>query len=213
MQDFVLPGTLVTQFAVLGFYLLRPVAATRVHQADTFRLALLHAVQQLDDARLSRGIVHLLPEVGHSRIGIVATHSPDTVGIRTSQEDVDLITPQGQNAFVFEKDDRLGSNVVSRLARLARIGFNGVCTVQIGIIVEKSGTELVSQHILDSTFEGLRFYQSLVEGFLQVLIVDTHGEVHIITAINGCCSFFDRSLQVGQLVDGRIVADHHTVKA
>ena len=166
MQDFVLPGTLVTQFAIFGLYLFRPVAATRVHQTDTFRLALLHTVQQLHDARLSRGIVHLLPEVGHSRIGIVATHSPDAVGIRTRQEDVDLFSSQGQDAFVFEKDDRLGSNVVSRLARLARIGFDGVCTIQIGIIVEKSSTELVSQHILDSTFEGLRFYQSLVEGFL-----------------------------------------------
>ena len=44
MQDIILPGTLVAEFAELGFNLFSPVAATGVHEVDTLGLAGLHTL-------------------------------------------------------------------------------------------------------------------------------------------------------------------------
>ena len=38
------------------------------------------------------------------------------------------------------------------------------------------------------------------------------GEVNVVATIDGSSSLFNRSLQIGYLVDGRIVAHHHTVE-
>ena len=51
MQDFIFPGALVTQLAVLGLYLLGPVAATTVHHMEALGLTLGHALQQFHDVR------------------------------------------------------------------------------------------------------------------------------------------------------------------
>ena len=45
MQDLVLPCALIAEFAVLGFDILRPVAATRIEDVDTLGLAAIHAFQ------------------------------------------------------------------------------------------------------------------------------------------------------------------------
>ena len=67
-------------------------------------------------------ILHLLPEVRHSGIGIVATHGPDGIGVRTCDENIGSwvlgVGLQWQDAIVFEENDRLSGNVISRLTLL-----------------------------------------------------------------------------------------------
>ena len=84
--------------------------------------------------------------------------------------------------------------------------------IQIGIAVEKSGTELVAQHVLHGTFKGLGFHQSLVDSLLQMLIVGSKGEIDVIAAIDSGSSLLHGCLQVRQLVDGGIVAHNHAVE-
>ena len=44
-------------------------------------------------------------------------------------------------------------------------------------------------------------------------VISPVGEVHIVTGIDGSGSLVNRVFKVGQLVDGGIVADNHSVKA
>ena len=55
----------------------------------------------------------------------------------------------------------------------------------------------MAQHVLHSTFQRLRFYQSLVYSLLQELIVVAVGEVDIIATIDGCGSLLYSIVQVG----------------
>ena len=71
----------------------------------------------------------------------------------------------------------------------------------------------MAKDVLNSTLEHLGLYQSLVDGLLQVFVVGTEGEVHVVAAIDGSSGFCDLVLQIWQLVDGSIVAHHHTVEA
>ena len=45
-----------------------------------------------------------------------------------------------------------------------------------------------------------------------MLIVGARGEIDIVAAIDGSSGFLHHIRDIGQLVDGRIVADHHTVE-
>ena len=85
--------------------------------------------------------------------------------------------------------------------------------IEVGALIEQSCTELVTEHILYGTFQDLWLHKSLVDGLLQVLIVCTEGEIDIITAINGSSRFLYHIIKVRQLVDGCIVAHHHTIEA
>ena len=157
-------------------------------------------------------ILHTLPEVRHGGIGIVAAHGPDRVGIGASKQYV-LDIFQREDTIVLEQHYRLTGDVIGRLALLRRVELDVFGAVQVGILVEESCTELMTEHILHSTLQRFWLYETLVDGFLQVLIVGTEGEVDIIAAIDGCGSFLDRCLQTGYLVDGSIVAHYHTVEA
>ena len=53
----------------------------------------------------------------------------------------------------------------------------------------------------------------MVDGLLQVLIVRTEGEVDIVAAVDGCGSLLNGTLEVGELVDGGVVAHHHAIEA
>ena len=48
---------------------------------------------------------------------------------------------------------------------------------------------------------------------MKVLVVGSVGEVDVIASIDGSSSLLYRSLDIGNLIDGRIVAHHHTVEA
>ena len=94
--------------------------------------------------------------------------------------------------------------------------------IQIGILVEESGTELKAQHILYGAFQRLRLHQSQVDGLLQVLVVGTEGEVDVVAAIDGRSRFhyspfftipFSLFPFQRKLVDGGVIAHHHTVEA
>ena len=71
----------------------------------------------------------------------------------------------------------------------------------------------MAEDVFDSTLEHLGLYQSLVDGLLQVFVVGTEGEVHVVAAIDGSSGFCDLVLQIWQLVDGGVVTHHHTVEA
>ena len=53
----------------------------------------------------------------------------------------------------------------------------------------------------------------MVDGLLQVLIVRTEGEVDVVAAIDGSGSLLNGTLEVGELVDGGVVAHHHAIEA
>ena len=53
----------------------------------------------------------------------------------------------------------------------------------------------------------------MVNSLLQILIVGSHREIDVVTGIDSCGSFLDRTVKAWQLVDGGIVADNHTIEA
>ena len=89
-----------------GANILCPVTTARIENVHALGLATIHAFQQFDDMGfVTIGyILHLLPEVRHSRIGIVAAHGPDSVGIRSGNEYVFGIF-QRQYAIVLQQYD------------------------------------------------------------------------------------------------------------
>ena len=173
----------------------------------------VHAFQQFDDMGLVAvgHILHLFPEVRHGGIGIVTAHGPNSVGIRTCNEDV-LGILKRQHTIVLQQHDRLCGDVVGCLTLLGRIQFDILFAVEISILVEQSCTEFLTKHILHGTLQRLRLYQSLIDGFLEMLIVGAERKVYVVAAIDGCRRLLHDILQVGQLVDGGIVAHHHAVK-
>ena len=102
-------------------------------------------------------IFHSLPEVGHGRIGVVAAHGPDGIGVGTRKEDVlrRVRCVKGQDAVVLEENDRLGGDVVGCLALFRSVEFNVLFRIEVAILVEESETELDAEHILDRAFQNL----------------------------------------------------------
>ena len=70
----------------------------------------------------------------------------------------------------------------------------------------------MSEHVLHCSFKGFWSYKTLVDSFLQILIVGTGREVDIVSCIDCCGSFLYGSVQAWDLVDGGIVAHDHSVK-
>ena len=171
---------------------------------------ILHALQQRDDVGVVGHVFLLLPEVRHGGVGVVTTHGPEGVGVRAGEEDV--FRCEGQDAVVLQQHHRLRSNVVGCLTLLGRVEGDLLAAIEVGVLVEQSGTELLAQHVLDGTLQHFGLHQSLVDGLLQVLVVGTEGEIDIVAAIDGCCCLVNDVLQIGNLVDGGVVAHHHTVE-
>ena len=48
---------------------------------------------------------------------------------------------------------------------------------------------------------------------MQILIVGAEGEVDVVAVIDGCSSLSDGVRNIGNLVDGCVVAHHHSVEA
>ena len=155
--------------------------------------------------------VHL-PEIGHGREGIVAAHRPHRVGVGTRNQDV-LLVFQGQYAIVLQQHYRLCGNVVGGLPLLGRVEFDVFLAVEIGVVVEQSGAEFLAEHVFHCPFQRLGLHQTLVDGFLQVLVVHATGEVDVVAAVDGCRGFLRHIVDAGQLVDGGVVAHHHAVEA
>ena len=82
-------------------------------------------------------------------------------------------------------------NVVSRLALIGGIEFDILFAIEVGILVEQTSAELLPEHILYSPFQHFGLYQSLIDSLLQMLIIGTVGEVHIVAAVDGCCRLLD----------------------
>ena len=103
-------------------------------------------------------------------------------------------------------------DVVGRLSLLGGVEFDVFLGIEVGILVEESGTEFYAQHILHGALQHLGLHHPLVDGFLQILVVGTVREVHIVAAIDGSHSLLKRRREIRYLVDGRIVAHHHPVE-
>ena len=103
-------------------------------------------------------VLHLLPEVRHCGIGVVAAHGPDGIGVGTRKEDVlrRVRCVKGQDAVVLEENDRLGGDVVGCLALLGGVELDVFLGIEIGIFVEETQAELGAQHILHGTLQNLR---------------------------------------------------------
>ena len=156
MQGLVFPSTLVAPLGIFGFHLFRPIASAGIADIHACGFAGVHAFQQFHDVRF---VEHLFvhnpfPEVGHGREGVVATHGPHGVGIRSGDKNV-LHILQGQDAVVLQQYHRLGCNVVGRLSFLGRVQCNLFGAVQIRILVKEAGEEFVTEHILHCPFQHL----------------------------------------------------------
>ena len=214
VQEIILPSTSITHLSIFGLDFLSPVATTRIHHIEALGLVVLHAFKQFHDVGIVAigHIHHHLPEVRHSWIGIVATHGPDRVGVRTCDENV-LDILQRQHTVVLQQHHRLGGDIVGRLTLLGSVEFDILLRIQIGILIEETHTEFDAQHVLHGSLEYLRLYQTLVYGFLKELVVGTKGEVYIVAVVDGGSGLLDGIIDIGNLVDGGIVAYHHTVEA
>ena len=125
-------------------------------------------------------------------------------------------------AVVLQQDNGLRGNLVGCLALFRRVEFDVTLGIKVRLAVEEAATELVAQDVLDGTFKSLGLDQSLVDGILQILVIGTCREVNIATTIDSSSSLLNGSglftfnfsffTCQRQLVDGRIVADHHTVE-
>ena len=106
-----------------------------------------------------------------------------------------------------------------------RIELDILFAVEIGILVQQACTELLTEHVLHGTLQHLGLHQSLVDGLLQILVVGTVWEVHIITPIDCHCRLLHNSSGSRlftvhfslftfqrQLVYGSIVAHHYPVE-
>ena len=82
-------------------------------------------------------IHHHLPEVRHSWIGIVATHGPDGVGIRTGDEDV-LDILQREDAVVLEQYHRLRRDVVGSLSLLGGVELDILLGIKVSVLIEET---------------------------------------------------------------------------
>ena len=63
--------------------------------------------------------------------------------------------------------------------------------VEVGILVEEACTELLTEHVLHGTLQHLGLYQPLVDGLLQIFVVGTEGEIHVVAAIDGSSGLGD----------------------
>ena len=154
----------------------------------------------------------LLPEVSHGGERIVTAHRPHRIRIRTRKQDV-LGILQRQHTVVLQQHHRLRGDIISRLTLLGGVEYDLLITIKVGILVKQTGTELMAQHILHGTLQRLIQHQTFVEGILQILIIGTMWEIHVIAGIDGSSSLFHRCLPIRQLIDGGVVAHHHTVEA
>ena len=86
-------------------------------------------------------------------------------------------------------------------------------TIKIRILIEEPGTELMPQDVLYSTLECLRGNKSLIDSFLQILIIRSGREIHIISCIDSRSSLLHRGFKSRNLIDRGIVAHNHSVEA
>ena len=86
-------------------------------------------------------------------------------------------------------------------------------TIKIRILIEEPGTELMPQNVLYCTLECLRGNKSLIDSFLQVPVIRSCREIHIISGIDSCSSLLHRGFKSRNLIDRGIVAHNHSVEA
>ena len=95
----------------------------------------------------------------------------------------------GREEVILQQHDGLCSNLVCCLALLGGVEHNRFVTIQVGVLIEESGTELIAQHILHCTLESFGTHQTLIECFLQKLVVVAMREIHIVAGIDGIGCF------------------------
>ena len=186
MKDRILPRTLIAHMREFGLNLLRPVTTTTIHQRVALRQTVTHALQQRYHMRVIEVFLHPFPEERHSRERIIATHSPHRMGVGTRQQDAQRVALQRQNAaVVLQQDNALGGNLVRSLTLLRSIELDIALGIEVGLAVEHSCTELVTQHVLHSTFQRRWCHKTAIDSFLQETVVGTKREIDVITAVDG----------------------------
>ena len=100
--------------------------------------------------------------------------------------DVVEIFVQRQDVLgILQQYYRLRRNLVGRLSLFGCVELDVLLAVEVSVVVQKSATQLVAQHVLHSALEGLGLHQPFVERFLQVLVVGAEGEVDVVAGIDG----------------------------